>query len=141
MPGLSKPALAMAATDDRAGPLLVLDDILSLKMNADWVVLSACNTAGGERGGAAMSGLVRGFFFAGSRSVLATHWAVDSAAARHLVGAIFSAYAAGVTAKSGSRAESLRAAQLAMIDGRLGDAAQAQPFFWALYALFGDPVR
>ena len=141
MPGLSKPALAMAATDDRGGPLLVLDDILSLKMNADWVVLSACNTAGGERGGAAMSGLVRGFFFAGSRSVLATHWAVDSAAARQLVGAIFSAYATGAVAKSGSRAESLRAAQLAMIEGHLGDAAQAQPFFWAPYALFGDPVR
>ncbi len=143
IPGLSKPALAMAATDDAGGPLLILDDILTLKMHADWVVLSACNTAGGEHGGAAMSGLVRGFFFAGSRSVLATHWAVDSVAARHLVTAVFADYArsARERARPASRARSLRSAQLAMIDGQLGDAAHAHPFYWAPYALFGDPVR
>ncbi len=138
MPGLSKPALAMADTDDAGGPLLVLDDILALSLNADWVVLSACNTAGGERGGAAMSGLVRGFFFAGARSVLATHWAVDSVAARRLVSAVF---AGANDARPPGRAQALRAAQRAMIDGRLGDAAYAHPFYWAPYALFGDPAQ
>ena len=144
IPGLSKPALAMAgvpaggAADPPESPLLILDDILTLKLNAQWVVLSACNTAGGERDGAAMSGLVRGFFFAGTRSVLATHWAVDSEASRALVTQVFSDYAKN---PARGRAASLREAQLAMIDGKLGPAAYAHPFYWAPYALFGDPLR
>jgi CHAT domain-containing protein len=139
IPGQSKPALAMAATaDPDESPLLTLDDVLSLKLDAQWVVLSACNTAGAERDGMAMSGLVRGFFFAGTRSVLATHWAVESEASRQLVSAIFSDYAK--EPKSG-RAASLRHAQLAMIDGTLGNGRYAHPFYWAPYALFGDPTR
>jgi CHAT domain-containing protein len=139
IPGLSKPALAMAATNDPdESPLLSLDDVLSLKLNSQWVVLSACNTAGGERDGTAMSGLVRGFFFAGTRSVLATHWAVESEASRQLVGLVFQDFAKD---PKGGRAASLRRAQLAMIDGTLGGGDYAHPFYWAPYALFGDPVR
>ena len=70
LPGVSKPALAMAANvDERESPLLELDDVLGLRLNARWVLLSACNTAAGEQGGVAMSGLVRGFFFVGARSL------------------------------------------------------------------------
>jgi CHAT domain-containing protein/tetratricopeptide (TPR) repeat protein len=139
IPSLSKPALAMAATDDpNESPLLDLDDVLTLKLNAQWVVLSACNTAGGERDGAAMSGLVRGFFFAGARSVLATQWAVESEASRQLVGLIFADVAKDPKA---GRAAGLRQAQLAMIDGSVGGGGYAHPFFWAPYTLFGDPVR
>ncbi len=79
-PGLSKPALAMAA-EGEASPLLELDDVLTLRLRAHWVLLSACNTAAAQpaaEGDQAMSGLVRAFFFAGARSVLATHWAVES---------------------------------------------------------------
>ncbi len=138
LPGVSKPALAMAANaDERESPLLELDDVLGLRLNAQWVLLSACNTAAGEQGGAAMSGLVRGFFFAGARSVLATHWAVDSESAAALSAATFKAQAgAGM-----SRAEGLRQAQLALIDGTLGAGRWAHPYHWAPYALFGDPVR
>jgi len=137
IPNLSKPALAMAATDDPADtPLLSLDDVLALKLNAQWVVLSACNTAGGERDGTAMSGLVRGFFFAGTRSVLATHWAVESESARQLVSTVFSA-GDGKTA----RAASLQRAQAGMIDGTIGNGAYAHPYYWAPYALFGDPSK
>jgi CHAT domain-containing protein len=86
-----------------------------------------------------MSGLVRAFFFAGSRSVLATHWAVESESAAALVGATFRANAAGARA---GRSASLREAQLAMIDGKLGkNGGWSHPFFWAPYALFGDPSR
>lgn len=139
IPGLSKPALAMAASDDPSeSPLLTLDDVLTLRLNSQWVVLSACNTAGGERDGVAMSGLVRGFFFAGTRSVLATHWAVESEASRQLVSFVFSDYAKDAR---GGRAASLRRAQLAMIDGTLGNGSYAHPFYWAPYALFGDPTR
>jgi len=137
LPGVSKPALAMAATGiEGESPLLELDDVLALKLNAQWVLLSACNTAAGEQGGAAMTGLVRGFFFAGARSVLATHWAVDSAAAAALVPVALSPGVAGT-----SRAEALRQAQLALADGRVGKGRWVHPYFWAGYALFGDPLK
>jgi len=138
LPGVSKPSLAMAATaDEHESPLLELDDVLGLRLNAQWVLLSACNTAAGELGGGAMSGLVRGFFFAGARSVLATHWAVESESAAALTAATLKAQAQGAT----SRSESLRQAQLAMIDGQLGAGRWRSPFYWAPYALFGDPLR
>src|SRR6185436_12696759 len=70
IPGVSKPALALSVATSKPGvqsayesPLLTLDDVLSLRLNAQWVVLSACNTAAGEAEGSAMSGLIRGFFF------------------------------------------------------------------------------
>lgn len=138
VPGIGKPSLAMSVTsDERESPLLELDDILTLRLNAQWVLLSACNTAAGEQGGGAMSGLVRGFFFAGARSVLATHWAVDTESSAALSTATFEAQAKGGTARS----ESLRQAQLALIDGRVGSGRWSHPYYWAPYALFGDPVR
>lgn len=138
LPGISKPSLAMAATaDERESPLLELDDVLGLRLNAQWVLLSACNTAAGEQGGGAMSGLVRGFFFAGARSVLATHWAVESESAAALSTSTLRAQASGAA----SRSDSLRQAQLAMIDGRIGSGKWSHPFYWAPYALFGDPVH
>jgi CHAT domain-containing protein len=138
IPGLSKPALAMAGVSDPGeSPLLTLDDVLTLKLNSDWVVLSACNTAGGERDGEALSGLVRGFFFAGTRAVLATHWAVDSEASKQLVSALFMHYAQN---RGAQRSASLRQAQSDMIDGKFG-AAYSHPFFWAPYAFFGDPGK
>ncbi|XHS78377.1 CHAT domain-containing protein [Burkholderiaceae bacterium UC74_6] len=134
LPGVSKPALAMAATGrDGESPLLELDDVLGLKLNAQWVLLSACNTAAGEQGGAAMTGLVRGFFFAGARSVLATHWSVDSAASASLV--------PPALAQGSSRAESLRQAQLALAEGKVGGGRWTHPYYWAGYALFGDPLK
>jgi CHAT domain-containing protein len=136
LPGLSRPALAMANMPPGESPLLALDDVLTLKMNAQLVLLSACNTAAGDQDGAAMSGLVRGFFFAGGRSVLATHWAVDSEASKALMTRTFSLIGQGQ-----GRATALRAAQVAMMDGKLGPAQYGHPFFWAPYALFGDPVR
>lgn len=143
LPGVSKPALALAA-DGEASPLLELDDVLSLRLRAHWVLLSACNTAAAQSGGVesavaggvagdgdhAMSGLVRGFFFAGARSVLATHWAVESESAAALSAAVFSGAAP-------SRAQALRRAQLQLADGT----RWAHPYFWGGYALFGDPSQ
>lgn len=138
LPGISKPSLAMAANaNERESPLLELDDVLGLRLNAQWVLLSACNTAAGEQGGGAMSGLVRGFFFAGARSVLATHWSVESESAAALSTATLKAYANGAI----SRSESLRQAQLAMIDGQIGGGKWSHPYYWAPYALFGDPAH
>jgi CHAT domain-containing protein len=76
-PGVDQPALALANPGNGEHGLLTLEEILGLKLNADWVVLSACNTAAGDGAGAeAVSGLGRGFFYAGTRALLATHWPV-----------------------------------------------------------------
>ena len=65
--------------------LLTASEIATLKLNADWVVLSACNTAaGGGEGAEALSGLARAFFYAGARALLVSHWAVYSTAATEL---------------------------------------------------------
>lgn len=82
LPNLNQPALALAATggdgQDPLAPLLTLADVLGLKLNADWVVLSACNTTAADgKAEEALSGLARGFFYAGTRSLLVTHWAVE----------------------------------------------------------------
>jgi CHAT domain-containing protein len=139
LPGLSRPALAMAGPEKpKTSPLLVLDDVMTLKLNADWVVLSACNTASEDgRAEEALSGLARGFFFAGARAVLVTHWAVESLSAEDLVTRTFGHLARDASA---TRAEALRRAQLEMADGKSRPQFR-HPFFWAPYALSGDPTQ
>lgn len=139
LPGLNQPALALAATgneeQDPLSPLLTLEDVLTLKLNADWVVLSACNSAAEDgRGDEAMSGLARGFFYAGSRALLVTHWAVESESAKLLTTATFAHYAANPKAP---KAESLRQAMLEV----MAKPQFQHPAFWAPYALVGDGGR
>ncbi len=141
LPGLSEPALALSATQDpKDSPLLTLEDVLGLRLDADWVVLSACNTAAGDGAGAeAVSGLGRGFFYAGSRALLVTHWPVETVSARLLVTGIFERYAGDPAL---SRAQALNRAMLALIDGPgSGRMSYAHPIFWAPYALVGDGAR
>jgi CHAT domain-containing protein/tetratricopeptide (TPR) repeat protein len=144
--GLTQPALALTAPDvadiDGDG-LLTVDEILSLRLNADWVVLSACNTAAGAGAGAeAVSGLGRAFFYAGTRALLVTNWSVDSASARELVTGVFRRQAAD--AKLG-RAEALRQSMVALMEKSevKNDAGEvvytyAHPLFWAPYTIMGD---
>jgi CHAT domain-containing protein len=108
------------------------------------VVLSACNTAAGDGAGAeAISGLGRGFFYAGSRALLVTHWPVETVSAKNLVTKIFERYAADATL---IRAEALRRAHLSVmeenaIEGGKPMYSSAHPLFWAPYALVGDGGR
>lgn len=136
LPYLNQPALAMAATPDPAqSPLLTLEDVLGLKLNADWVVLSACNTAGADgRAEEALSGLARGFFYAGSRSLLVTHWAVESQSAMLLTTRTFDAY---IQNNSMPRAQALRQAMLHVMQ----NPQFAHPTYWAPYALVGEGGR
>lgn len=70
--------------------LLTASEVMQLKLDADWVVLSACTTVAGDKPGAeALSGLARAFFQAGARSLLVTHSAVESAAATRLMTSVF----------------------------------------------------
>jgi CHAT domain-containing protein len=87
--GLSQPALALSSPTVTGGDgdgLLTMEEILGLKLDADWVVLSACNTGTGAGAGAeAASGLGRAFFYAGTRAILVTNWSVHSVSARALI--------------------------------------------------------
>jgi CHAT domain-containing protein len=136
LPRLDQPALAMAASDQiGSSPLLTLEDVLSLKLNADWVVLSACNTAGADgRVEEAMSGLARGFFYAGSRSLLVTHWSVESESATKLTTLTFDAYQKNPKMP---RAEALRSAMVSVMQEK----RFSHPAFWAPYALVGEGGR
>ena len=83
--GLTQPALALSApavSGVEGDGLLTMEEILALKLDADWVVLSACNTGAGAGAGAeAASGLGRAFFYAGTRALLVTNWSVHSQSA------------------------------------------------------------
>jgi len=136
--GLAEPSLALsipAQPTDIDDGLLTASEVAQLKLNADWVVLSACNTIAGDRPGAeALSGLARAFFYAGARALLVTHWAVDSAAATRLSISTFDRLK--LEPKLG-RAEALRQAMLAY----LGDASSprnAYPAIWGPFALIGE---
>jgi CHAT domain-containing protein len=78
--GLAEPSLALSLPKEPSEfdhGLLTAIEVAQLKLNADWVVLSACNTAAGDKPGAeALSGLARAFFYAGARALLVSHWAV-----------------------------------------------------------------
>ena len=143
--GLNQPALALSAPDvadvDGDG-LLTMEEILGLKLDADWVVLSACNTGAGSGAGAeAASGLGRAFFYAGTRAILVTNWSVHSESARELVTDIFRRQAGDAKL---TRGEALRQAEMALMDGAgFQDNGKTiftygHPLFWAPYSLIGD---
>lgn len=145
--GLTQPALALTAPDIakiEGDGLLTMDEVLALRLDADWVVLSACNTANGAGAGAeALSGLGRAFFYAGARALLVTHWPVETTSARVLTTDLFRRQAADPTL---TRAQALRQTLNAMIEsGEYVDPqskqtifSYAHPIFWAPFTLVGD---
>ncbi|MEQ1611809.1 MAG: CHAT domain-containing tetratricopeptide repeat protein [Hyphomicrobiaceae bacterium] len=131
-PGLIlSPPRTGTANDDG---YLAASEIAGLRLDADWVILSACNTAGaGKSGAEALSGIARAFFYAQARSVLASHWEVDSAATVELI----TTAANAVQRDPGiGRAEALRRAMKSLIDKVAGE--RAHPRFWAPFALVGE---
>jgi CHAT domain-containing protein len=147
--GLTQPALALsspAVTGKPGDGLLTMEEILALKLDADWVVLSACNTGAAAGAGAeAASGLGRAFFYAGTRALLVTNWSVHSQSARELVTDLFKRQAADPEL---TRSEALRQAMMALIDGpgyvdSTGKTqfTYAHPLFWAPYSIIGDGGR
>jgi len=145
--GLTQPALALsnpAVTGDRdSDGLLTMEEVLGLKLNADWVVLSACNT--GSASGAneeAVSGLGRAFFYAGSRALLVSNWPVETVSAKLLTTDIFRRQAADAKL---ARAEALRQSmrhvmqnESAKDGGGKPAYTYAHPAFWAAFSLVGD---
>jgi len=136
--GLGEPSLTLTIPkqpSDLDDGLLTASEVAQLKLNADWVVLSACNTAAGDKPGAeALSGLARAFFYAGAHALLVSHWAVETDAATRLTTTTFDIMKNDP--KLG-RAEALRRAMLAYMNDAT-DPWNAYPALWAPFVVVGE---
>ena len=131
-PGLLLTPPATASEEDDG--YLTASEIAGLKLDADWVILSACNTAaGGAQGAEALSGLARAFIYAQARALLVSHWEVNSDATVKLITGAMRRLAGN---KSIGRAEAMRQSMLALIDK--GEPRKAHPAFWAPFVLVGE---
>ena len=140
LPCQTQPAIVTSAPPGATsadGALLNTSDVTNLHLDADLVLLSACNTGGGADGGEALSGLARSFFYAGARALMVTQCSVNDKVSEYLVADTLSRIHAGA---DGGVAGSVRAAQLALISGAGHGfpAAIADPFYWAAFAVIGD---
>ncbi|NKA00985.1 MAG: CHAT domain-containing protein, partial [Proteobacteria bacterium] len=145
--GLTQPALALSTPDvtgeKESDGLLTMDKILELKLNADWVVLSACNTASSDNSSEAVSGLGRAFFYAGARALLVSNWPVDTVSSRELMVDLFKRQN---NQEKISKPEALRQAMLNIADkgaARIGNTNAvsyfySHPLFWAPFVMVGD---
>jgi len=124
---------------DATSALLTASQIAGLSLDADLIILSACNSGGpgGTVAGESLSGLARSFFYAGARALMVTHWAVNDQTAAYLVADMLRRLREhpefGI-------AEALRATELGMLDGAGLElnADVAHPFYWAPFAIIGE---
>ncbi|MFQ5954784.1 MAG: tetratricopeptide repeat protein [Kiloniellales bacterium] len=137
--GAAEPALVLSppavASDQDDGLLTASEIARHLELDADWVILSACNTAAGDEPGAeGLSGLAKAFFYAGARALLVSHWAVDSEAA---VGLTTGMLAEAAQHPAIGRAEALKRSMLALMEDR-DNPHFAHPLFWAPFVVVGE---
>ncbi|WP_245829281.1 CHAT domain-containing protein [Novosphingobium mathurense] len=139
-----RPALLTSFGDSRSDGLLSFREIFDLRLDADLVILSACDTAAGAGleatreaglatgGGEALDGLVRAFIAAGGRQVIASHWPApdDFDATERLFNGFYKA-------KNASIGNALRASQTSLMD----DPLTSHPYYWAGFAIVGDAAR
>lgn len=144
LPCFNQPAIQISIPEDKetaADGLLLLESVEKMKLNADLVVLSACNTAGkasteaGHQMNDGLSGLTRGFLYAGARGVVISHWPAKDFVAPQLMKTLFEKL------PSQGAARALQQAQMALLDSA-GSNGQpeimAHPFAWAVFAVVGD---
>ncbi|MEM6312048.1 MAG: CHAT domain-containing tetratricopeptide repeat protein [Pseudomonadota bacterium] len=139
--GLSEPALALTPNlsnpDDASDGLLTASEAAQLSISADWVILSACDTAGGDSLiGSGLGGLVQGFFAAGARNLLVSHWRVDDQAAETLITKTVATSKAGL-----DKAEALRKAMKDLANDPSRDNSRlpnSHPSIWAPFVLIGS---
>ena len=138
----TEPAIVTSGTagaSNAKDALLTSSDVTSMQLDADVVILSACNSGGpnGTTSGESLSGLARAFFYAGARALMVTHWSVNDQATALLVAGTLQRLRAGDRL---GVAGALRGSQLAMLDGAGHGlpATIAHPFYWAPFALVGE---
>ena len=144
-PGLILTPPAKGTSDaqalERDDGYLAASEIATLKLDADWVILSACNTAGPAGGGQeaggetaeALSGLARAFFYAGARALLVSHWEVGSQTAVKLTTRAFAELKANPAI---GRAEALRVSMRALVEA--GSGLEVHPSQWAPFVVVGE---
>ena len=110
--------------------VLNTSEIKNLDLNAELVILSACNTAAGDGSSSAegLSGLTSAFFYAGARSLLVSHWYVEDESTVNLMTQTFSNLG-----KNSDFSEALRNSKLSMIENQ----ETSHPIFWAPFVLVG----
>ena len=144
--GLTQPAIALSSpkvTGSKNDGLLTMGEIMGLDLNADWVVLSACNTgAGNGKGASAISGLGQAFFYAGARSLLVSHWPVETTSAKEITTGLFEKQTKD---KSLTRAVALNETVKELINKKTYKDksgrelfSYAHPVFWAPFTVVGD---
>ena len=136
--GVAEPALVLSppetATTEDDG-VLTASEVAELKLDAEWVILSACNTAAGTSYGAgALSGLARSFFYAGARSLLVSHWPVRSDAAVALTTRAISILARDTSV---GRSVAMQRAMLSVISDK-SIVGAAHPQVWAPFVVVGE---
>ncbi len=148
--GLYEPALALSdpqLSEVEGDGLLTLSEIMQLELDADWVILSACNTATGDGAGSeAISGLGRAFFYAGTRALLVSYWPVETTSAREITTDLFYRQSRDPNI---SRSKALQQTMVSLIDGpgyvdqNTGETifSYAHPIFWAPFSLIGEGGR
>ncbi len=123
---------------DASGALLTASEVAGLDLDADAVVLSACNTGGpaGGASGESLTGLARSFFYAGARALLVTHWSVNDKSTAYLVALTL----AKTRAQPGiGLASALALAQRRVLSESSGATAiEAHPFYWGALAVIGE---
>ena len=137
----TEPALVLSLPENPTefnDGLLTASEVAQLKLNANWVVLSACNTASGNGPGAEpLSGLASAFFYAGARSILVSHWGAEVDSSVELMAGTFAALAVDSRLSHG---EALQKAMLAMIENP-EHPEWAAPKFWAPFIVVGEPAK
>jgi tetratricopeptide (TPR) repeat protein len=129
VPGLMEPFLALTMAPSGTDGFLKMSDVLSLKMNAEIVALTACQTGlGKELSGEGIMSMGRAFQYAGAKSVLMSLWSVSEAGSVLLVEKFFQHLKAGKT-----KLESLKSAR----DDIRNDGYK-HPFFWSAFILVGE---
>ena len=137
--GVAEPALVLTPPDEGTEAddgLLTASEIATLDLDADWVILSACNTAAadGTPGAEGLSGLAKAFFYAGARALLVSHWSVNSEAAVAITTGMLDEMAKEPDI---GRAEALRRSMLAVMETK-GRDYFAHPMFWAPFVVVGE---
>jgi tetratricopeptide (TPR) repeat protein len=129
VPGLMEPFLALSMAPPGTDGFLKMSDILSLKMNADVVALTACQSGlGKELSGEGVMSMGRAFHYAGAKSVLMSLWEVEEKSAVTLAESFFKYRKEGKT-----KLESLEAAR-----NDIRNAGYKHPFFWSAFILVGE---
>lgn len=132
-----------AGAKDASSALLTASDLTELKLDADLVILSACNSGGSNgnlNGGESLSALARSFFYGGARAMMVTHWEVDDQAATFMTADTLRRLK---EASGTSPATALQEAQVDLLDrtGKSLPAQWAHPYYWAPFALIGQAGR